>query len=109
MNYPISENFFRANFHQDWNLDFLDWREVVLDYYKSMPLDVLNSLVLELDHLSEIYPESTLRELLYSHFSAYYDPMDNDLTATEWLEIIKNEIASYIKKASAGGLGQLPQ
>ena len=96
--YPMPydlDQFLGGYFHQDWDLEAEDWRQVV-DQYAASPIRTshqLHALANDIDELMLRYPESELPAAILD-MGGFYDPRP-EMTFTAWLRLVAERLRRH--------------
>lgn len=89
-------HFFRAYFHEDWDLEADDWQGLVDGYVRDEEPNpaMLRSLADEIDDVNEPPVEADMRRFVTHTLGAKYYPLP-ELTYEEWLKEIGTRLRQH--------------
>jgi hypothetical protein len=99
---PLS-HFFRAYFHEDWDLEADDWEGLVDGYVRDEKPDsqLLRLLAKEIDDLNEPRAEADMRAFVTHGLGAKYYPLP-ELSYEEWLAQVAARLRRHAEALDGG-------
>lgn len=89
----LLKQFFGVYFHEDWNVEAKDPKEIVAMYVADITEDhrrTVGRAILEYtDHVAD---DAELEEKLFSELGCYYAPGADGLTARDWLKMVAAQL-----------------
>lgn len=92
-NYELLKQFFGAYFHEDWDLEAENPKEIVALYAADVAEDqrraVGKAILRYIDHVGD---DTELKEKLFSELGCYYTPDADELAARDWLKRVAAQL-----------------
>ncbi|MGE2734732.1 contact-dependent growth inhibition system immunity protein [Mycolicibacterium vaccae] len=104
---PLS-HFFRAYFHEDWDLEAADWEGLVDGYVRDEQpnSDLLRQLAKEIDDLDEPRSDAEMKGFVMHTLGAKYCPLP-EMSYEEWLRQVAVRLRQHATAVDGGCVASL--